>query len=396
MPPKGHVIDLTGRVFGRLTVLKKTVYDEAKKRTFWLCRCTCGNEVQVDGANLRRGMTKSCGCYRNQRIVEANIKHGGASKKLKVHTLYHIWQGMRNRCYKSDYKNYANYGGRGIKVCKEWMEDFGSFQDWAIRAGWSEGCGLSIDRIDNDGDYCPDNCRWATPFEQSNNRRSNVLVECQGTIRPLAMWVKALHLSYKSIHRCMDKGPDGKYILTVPEDWDADWLIRVYEEQSRKAQRYILQLMPDLGGNKTGSSTIHGESRTRLYHTWQDMKNKCLNKTAKSYIGAELCQEWTEYVPFRDWALAHGYVDNTDLMLYREDTEKGYCPENCRFVTRSEYAKLLLPKIAPKHEYKGESLTVKEWAVRFQRSPVTINKRLKKANYDTAIAFAGLKMKGEE
>lgn len=157
------LMNLIGQRYGRLVVLER---DFSKRTTAWKCLCDCGNITVVTTKHLRsKGYsTKSCGCLNR----EGNPTHRQSRTRL-----YNIYYCMKKRCYKSDDEHFKYWGARGIKICEEWLgkNGFSNFYNWAISHGYADN--LSIDRIDVDGDYCPENCRWATPYEQVHNRRNS-------------------------------------------------------------------------------------------------------------------------------------------------------------------------------------------------------------------------------
>ena len=154
--------------FGRLTAIKR-VGKNSDNRSRWLCECECGNQIITNVSVLLNGDTKSCGCLQKERASNTRSKH-----KLTGTKLYWIWVSMKQRCNNKDNKSYCNYGERGISVCKTWESDFMNFYNWAIQNGYNENAThktCTIDRINNDGDYEPSNCRWVDMKVQSNNRR---------------------------------------------------------------------------------------------------------------------------------------------------------------------------------------------------------------------------------
>lgn len=167
--------DLTGKKFGKLTVLNVTDRKRAIKSRdkYWLCRCDCGNLTIKCGKLLRTGGAKSCGCLQREiarkTCVERNKLHFHGLTKTR---LYSIWCGMKQRCNDEKANNYYLYGDKGVRVCDQWMKDFKSFYNWSIRSGYNDD--LTIDRIDGTKGYSPENCRWITPKDQNRNTCRNV------------------------------------------------------------------------------------------------------------------------------------------------------------------------------------------------------------------------------
>lgn len=166
-----QIIDLTGKRFGRLTVIKRG--ENVVNRPGWICKCDCGKTILVAGGHLRDGHTQSCGCRQRDSVIKKNTVHSMSNTRL-----YNTWNNMKDRCFNPNSTFYSDYGGRGIKVCDEWMYVFQTFYDWAISHGYHEG--LTIERVDVNGDYCPENCTWI-PFElQARNKRNTLYVDFNG------------------------------------------------------------------------------------------------------------------------------------------------------------------------------------------------------------------------
>ena len=188
---KIHAIDsLIGKKYGRLTIIKRV--DIESKQIVVLCKCDCGNEAKVLLSSLKTGNTKSCGCISHEMLLERNLKHNLHNTKL-----YSVWKAMRQRCNNNKNKDYKWYGEKGIKVCKEW-DDFEVFYNWAINNGYEDG--LTIDRIDTKGDYCPDNCRWITIQEQQNNKSNCRIIEYKGEVNTLTYFSKKYHIKRSTLY----------------------------------------------------------------------------------------------------------------------------------------------------------------------------------------------------
>lgn len=187
---KGIAKDI-GKKYGKLTVIKRMHNVNGKVK--YLCKCDCGNEKVVYAADLRNGKIVSCGCYRLQKLSEKISVH----KKTKTR-LYRIWQNMKTRCYNPKFKQFKDYGGKGVSVCEEWKNDFMQFYNWAMSNGYNDT--LTIDRIDTNGNYEPDNCRWATLKQQARNNSKNVLITHNGETHCLTEWGEIQNINLKTLY----------------------------------------------------------------------------------------------------------------------------------------------------------------------------------------------------
>lgn len=181
--------DLTGQTFNRLTVVSKG--ETNGKRTAWECLCQCGNTKTVLAFQLKNGNTKSCGCLNSEMAAERLRTHGKRNAAI-----YAIWNNMMSRCHNPKDKAFSNYGGRGIAVCDEWHTFEGFYADMGDKPE-----GMSMERIDNNGNYEPGNVEWKTAKEQANNRRSNVLLTYQGQTKNVQQWCDELGLNAKTVRR---------------------------------------------------------------------------------------------------------------------------------------------------------------------------------------------------
>ena len=215
MPNK---IDRVGQKFNMLTVLRRMPKDDNVTR--WECMCDCGNITIVTDTHLTRKKhcVKSCGCLRREFHNKSNTR------------IYRIYSGMKHRCNCESSPVYKDYGGRGISMCEEWNNSFVKFYDWAMQNGYSDD--LFIDRIDNDGDYSPDNCRWTNMHEQSVNRRNTRHVTFNGETKPLIDWCREFGINYGTAYlRLYKHGWPVEKVFTPP-----------YQERRKKSGQHNQRL----------------------------------------------------------------------------------------------------------------------------------------------------------
>jgi len=202
---------LQNQTFGRLTAIS-CIHKNGV--LYWKCRCSCGNYVEVIPASLTSGKTRSCGCYQRERTSQTRLKHGFSKKGSESTRLYRIWSAMKYRCYNPKSNHYNRYGGRGITVCDEWKDNFICFYEWAINNGYNDS--LTIERKDYNGNYCPENCCWATWKQQAINRSSTRFVEYKGkqmSIKDLAI---ELNINYDTLINRVNNGWSIEKIINTP------------------------------------------------------------------------------------------------------------------------------------------------------------------------------------
>ena len=205
----------TKEKYGRLTVLyevPKSDKPQGVTNRMFVCLCDCGKVTKaISLSDLKRGKTQSCGCLCLERIKEANTKHGDGHSRLNV-----MWCNMKQRCYNTNMRDYHLYGGRGIKICDEWKDDFSAFRKWAYENGYDPDAKRgenTLDRIDVNGDYEPSNCRFVSQKTQCNNLRKNLLIEIDGRTQTLKQWSDESGIDEAKIRYRYKHGYTGKDLL---------------------------------------------------------------------------------------------------------------------------------------------------------------------------------------
>lgn len=202
-------VDITGRRFGRWTVIKDSG-QRIKTRVLWECHCDCGTVKLMPSNHLLKGRSLSCGCLRNELSLKRHTSHGLSKQKI-----YRIWGGIVARCHIPSQSGYKRYGGRGISVCDEWRKDFVQFYNWAIQNGYRED--LTIERVDCNGDYSPQNCKWIPRSEQCNNTRQSHFITIDGKTLTIKQWSKEIGISDKVIRCRLRHGWNEHDAVMVPK-----------------------------------------------------------------------------------------------------------------------------------------------------------------------------------
>lgn len=196
---KYNVDNYIGKSFGDLIILSVSTQTNKGGNKFVLARCKCGKEKNIPLSNIVRGHSKSCGCK-----ILINLKNSNVTHNLSNHLLYFLWRHIKSRCLNNNSKHFYNYGGRGICICAEWINNFEIFYQWAITNGWMKG--LQIDRINNDGNYEPSNCRFVTSKVNCRNKRNNTFLYFKGENKTISEWSDILGIKKSTISSRINRG----------------------------------------------------------------------------------------------------------------------------------------------------------------------------------------------
>lgn len=221
-----NVIDITGERYGNLVAVCRTQNKTKGGGYKWLFRCDCGNEKEIPSNSVRSGLVKSCGCM---------VRKHGDTDGHKKSRLYVIWVNMHQRCKNKNNPEFKYWGGKGITVCEEWQE-YAAFKKWAIENGYKND--LSIDRIDGNKGYTPDNCRWATALQQNRNQSSNHFITLDGKTKTLSEWIEISPITVSTYHKRKRKGMTDRDALFTPN----------------RSNNHILKNMRAFGGDSDAES----------------------------------------------------------------------------------------------------------------------------------------------
>lgn len=209
--------DYSGQRFGKLIVVEPTEKRSSNGSVVWLCKCDCGNYTEVSAKEFRKGArTKSCGCLRSEQCKNRTTHHGTKER------LYGVWMGMRRRCYDKKAKDFHRYGGRNISVCEDW-QNYETFRSWALSNGYNpyaKSGECTLDRVDPNGNYCPENCRFVPILAQERNRRNNVMLTYNGKTQTLSQWEEEIGCNKGFIRDRIKRGWSVEDAITAPPKYN--------------------------------------------------------------------------------------------------------------------------------------------------------------------------------
>jgi len=338
-----------GSIYGYALLLNFS-HRDLKGRRYGEYECIiCGGVFRAREGHIKAGRIRSCGCFAKMNASKNSRKHG-----LRYHPLYHTYMDMLRRCTVEHSECYGDYGGRGITVCSRWLGE-GGLKNFLADVG-NRPEGYSLDRINNNMGYSPDNCRWASKEQQSNNTRISVKIEYKGEIKTISEWSRATGVSAATIGLRFKAGKKGEELFVKPK--------RRFPSKNPK---------------------------TRLRSIWKGVKERCYVPTIKAYKnyggrGIVVCDEWlNSFTIFYEWSIANGY--SIELTLDRIDNNGNYCPENCKWTTLSEQQKNRRDTVFL--TYKGKTMILKDWAIRLGVLPSTITGRIRRGLSEDKIFHVG-------
>lgn len=351
-------IKMIGKRFGRLTVIREN--GKAKNGSLmYLCECDCGNFITVRGISLRNGDCKSCGCLRKEISSKGNSTHGHSNERL-----FNVWRCMIRRCYDVNHSSYHRYGGRGIKICDNWLNNYESFKNFMLDNGYPEDAGpyeYSIDRLNNDGNYEPSNCRVVTAKIQSLNKSNNHRVFFKGEEMTITEAAQKCGLTNKQVFNRIDKGWDIKRALTQPLTQ-----VHIY---SASGQKHTISEWAKIMG--VTDAVIRGRLKT---HTMQQIYDNYIKNDSKIDVNDFTVKyETADNVTMnrRDWSKKLGITDTTLRKLLKDysmqeiyDDWKNHDGE-LSFIRRKSL------------EANGVKKSQKEWCEELGVSPKYLRKHLK-------------------
>ncbi len=332
-----------GKRYGKLIILKEAMKDPLNKRApvYCYCKCDCGNEKWIRRSNIRNGTTKSCGC-----LVTI---HGQTKNKL-----YSTWSGQKDRCQNPNSRIWKHYGGRGIKICETWSNNFSEWLDYIQKLPHFGELDRSLDRIDNNKGYEPENLRWATKTEQSNNKRNNVFLTYKSETRTISQWSEITGVPYSTIKLRIKKG------LSIEEVF-----------------------IPAVHKDSTGKPyTTHGQSGNRLYTVWAGQKERCFNTVGDAYKdyggrGISMYDGWVnDFASWKKYVEALPHYGNPNRSLDRINNNEDYKPGNLRWATKLEQANNR--RGVCKITYDSKTYSASEWGRLTGISAVTIRSRIQR------------------
>jgi len=379
--------DLTGQVFGRLTVIGFSHVGDDGRLRYWDCQCECGNRKAIPEISLLSGSANSCGCLRKEIAAELMTTHGESRSPL-----YRVWARLKSVCYNESYKEYPSYGAKGIKVCEAWM-GYEGFRAWAYENGYSPDKKLRLMRIDTDGDFTPGNCKWQASSPQTDkvediprkkrstrsdlkeqggdDHQGDIVAPPRNDLTGQTFGrVTVLGFSHK-------KGKMRYWLCRCECGTERPFPERGLVEGKTKSCGCIRKELPLMKASK------HGGTGSLLYNVWHALKDVCLNENSGAYHrygarGITICDEWRyDFAVFRDWAYEHGYSVYPPVVLRRLDTSGDFEPDNCMW---------LRVKKSKKIAYRGVEHTVAEWARIFGVDKGTLRHRLRNCDHDLAAA----------